>query len=93
MISEIRPYYKGYCKVYTKDYEAKQKIASWQSCKQSNTYYNRYGQLMGWDLIFFSKLYNRVAKLVNLPQKGKNSNRLRHGQTMANKNRQHQFKG
>ena len=92
MKSEIRSYYRGYCKVYTEDYEVKQKIASWKGCKHSNTYYNRYGQLIGWDLIFPSKLYNRAAELIGLPLRGKNHNRIKQGRDMADRNRQHQFK-
>lgn len=93
MKSEIWPYYRGFYKVYTEDYEAVKKIASWQGCKRSCTYHNQKGQIFGWDLIFPAKLYNRVAALVELPLRIKSPNRQRHGQDMADKNRQHQFIG
>jgi len=83
MKSEIWAYYRGYFKVYTEDYETKQKIASWNGCKHSNTYYNRYGQLIGWDLIFPSKLYNKVAQLLGLPMRAKNHNRVNQGKKLG----------
>lgn len=93
MEPEIRLYYKGFYKVYTEDYEVMKKIASWHDCKRSVIYSDRSGNVFGWDLIFPSHLYNRVAGLAGLPLRKKNPNRQKRGQEMADENRQHQFKG
>lgn len=93
MTPEIWPYYRGFYKVYTENYEAVRKIASWEGCRRSCTYYTQNGKLFGWDLIFPSKLYNKVARLVGLPLKRKNPSRQKQGQIMADKNLRHQFKG
>ena len=93
MKPEIWPYYRGFYKVYTEDYQVMKKIASWEGCKRSGTYYNPKGQVFGWDLIFPGYLYNRIAKSVGLPPRKKNPNRQIQGQNMAAKNRHHQFKG
>jgi hypothetical protein len=93
MKSEIWPYYRGLYKVYTEDYEAVKKIASWQDCKRSCTYHNQKGQIFGWDLVFPAKLYNRVAGSVNLPKKGKNPVLVESGRKAAERNCQHKIKG
>ncbi len=93
MKSEIWPYYRGLYKVYTEDYEAVKKIASWQDCKKSCTYHNRKGQVFGWDLIFPAKLYNRVAGLVGLPLRVKNSNRVKQGEKLGQLAKEKDFLG
>ncbi|KPK42925.1 MAG: hypothetical protein AMJ78_00770 [Omnitrophica WOR_2 bacterium SM23_29] len=92
MNPEIWPYYRGYYKVYTEDYEIVKKLSSWKDCRHSNTYY-RNEKVIGWDMVFPSRFYNKVARLVGLPLGKKNPNRKRQGQIMADKNRQHKFKG
>lgn len=93
MEPEIRPYYKGFYKVYTEDYEAMKKIASWQDCKRSVIYSDHSGNVFGWDLIFPSHLYNRVAELVGLPKRMKVRSLVESGKKAAERNCQHQFKG
>jgi len=93
MKPEIWPYSRGLYKAYTEDYQVMKKIASWEGCKKSGIYYNHYGQVFGWDLIFPGHLYNRIAKSVGLPSRKKNPNRQKQGQNMSKENRHHQFKG
>ncbi|MCM8782210.1 MAG: hypothetical protein NC828_04100 [Candidatus Omnitrophica bacterium] len=93
MEPEIWLYYRGYYKVYTEDYEAMKKIASWQGCKRSCIYYNHKGQVFGWDLIFPSHLYNRVAELVGLSKRRKNPALVESGKKAAERNCQYQFNG
>jgi len=77
MKSEIWWYSKGFYKIYTEDYQEKEKIDSWQSCRCSNTYYDQYGKNKAWDLIFPSRLYNRVAKVIGAPPRKKNPLRVK----------------
>ena len=83
MQPEIWPYYRGYYKVYTEDYDVVRKIASWEGCRRSCTYYAQNGRLFGWDLIFPSNLYNKVARLVGLPARPKDPNRVAHGEKLG----------
>lgn len=93
MKTEIWPYYRGYYKVYTEDYEAVKKIASWQDCRRSCTYHNPKGQVFGWDLIFPARLYKKVALAVGLPPRGKNSNRVAQGKKLGHLAKEKDFLG
>lgn len=93
MIPEIWPYSRGLYKVYTEDYQVMKKIASWEGCKKSGIYYNHYGQVFGWDLIFPGYLYNRIAKSVGLPPRKKNPNRINHGKKLGRLAKKKDFLG
>jgi hypothetical protein len=93
MEPEIWLYYRGFYKVYTEDYEAMKKITSWQGCKRSCIYSNYKGQVFGWDLIFPSRLYNKVAKTVGLPLRAKNPNRVSQGKKLGQLAKENDFLG
>lgn len=89
--AELWSYSKGYYKVYLEDRSFANKIASRKDCQQVGRYYNKRGRLIGWDLIFPSRLYNRVARIVGLPTKQKNPNRIRQGKKIAEAHQKHRF--
>jgi len=82
MDSEIWEWFRGYYKVYLEDSKVKRQIASWDECKEHCKYFHSDGRL-GWDIIFPSRLFNRIAKLVSLPLKRKNMKRVLHGQILG----------
>jgi len=82
MRSEIWEWYRGYYKVYLEDSVIKRQITGWGECKEHCYYFHLDGK-RGWDVIFPSKLYNRVAKLVSLPLKQKNLKRVQLGRMLG----------
>jgi len=71
-------YQKGEYKCYSKDLKLLNRIESW-ILVDSGAYYYESGNLFARDLIFPSKLYNRVAKALGLPLRKKNKNRSEGG--------------
>jgi len=61
--------FTGAYKVYVEDKCLKDELVSWQGCKLHCVYFNRRFQVVGWDLVFPARLYNRVARLCGLPRK------------------------
>ena len=78
MENKIWEYEKGFYKAYTEDSEIKSQILEWDKCRLSNQYLHP-DKTFGWDFIFPGELYSRVAKVLNLPIKYKNPNRVRAG--------------
>lgn len=54
-------------KVYVEDKTLKDQLAGWKDCRLHCVYFNRHFRVVGWDLIFPSRLYDRIAKLCGLP--------------------------
>jgi len=81
--AELWNYSKGYYKVYLEEGSLAKKIAGWNDCQLCGHYYNRDGKLFGGDIIFPSKLYDRVAEMLGLPKRQKNPNRIRQGKKIA----------
>jgi hypothetical protein len=79
---EIWRYFDEF-KVYMENAKRKDRIASWQGCRVSNLYYNPKGQLIGWDVIFPRRLYDRVAQLCGLPLRQKPPGRVAQGQRLG----------
>lgn len=75
MENEIWFYYRGFYKAYIQDYKIKQKLDDWKDCKIQCSYFMPGGK-NGWDYVFPAKKYSRIAKLLNLPLKKKNQNRV-----------------
>jgi len=82
MKSEIWPWYRGFYKVYLEDSEKKRQIAGWQGCKEHCKYFLPDGR-QGWDVIFPSRLYDKVARIVSLPLKKRNPKRVLHAQRLG----------
>ena len=76
-------YDRGRYKVYVEDRALKRQIASWQGCYGHCIYFNSRVQVVGWDVIFPSNLYNRVATLCGLPLRQKASQRVAHGRRLG----------
>jgi len=78
MKSTIWGYRRGEFKGYSENFSELAKIESWKEVVHCGYYYEN-GILIGRDFIFPSKLYNRVAKVFNLPKRSKSQNRIRGG--------------
>lgn len=91
-MEEVWSYGRGYYKVFVNDCSLKNKIDRWKDFKLSCRYCLADGT-KGWDYIFPSKRYNRIAKLLNLPPKQKNINRVLSGKLskVANAEKRHIF--
>ena len=81
MISEIWSYGRGKYKGYTEDWELATKIMRWTSVERCCVYYHHYPNvsIKGYDFIFPSSSYNRIASELGLPKKSKSSERVRQG--------------
>lgn len=79
---EIWSWCRGFYKICLEDSEKKRQIASWKDCREHCKYFLPDGRL-GWDIIFPAKYYNRIAELVGLPLKAKNSKRVEQGKKIG----------
>ena len=66
------------------------RIATWDGCEKSATYYYPDGH-NEMDVLFPVRLYNRVAELLKLPLREKNLKRVVHGRKMSVINKKHRF--
>lgn len=80
---DLWPYFRGTYKVYVEETVLKDRIANWQDCRIHCLYYNRHFTLVAWDIIFPSRLYNRVAQLCGLPPRKKSPKRVAHGKRLG----------
>lgn len=80
---DIWPFSRGQYKVYVEDTALKDRIAGWQDCRVHCVYHNRRFQVVAWDIIFPSRLYDRVAQLCGLPPKKKSPGRVAHGKRLG----------
>jgi len=88
MQSEIWEYDRGFYKVYLENAEIKRKITSWDGCKETvrqHCHYFHPDGKIGWDIIFPGKYYDKIARLLGLPLKAKNQNRVDHGRKLGEK--------
>ena len=81
--TEIWPFFRGQYKVYVEDAVLKDRIAGWQGCRVHCTYHNRQLRVVAWDIVFPSKLHNRVAELCGLPLRKKSPGRVAHGKRLG----------
>lgn len=81
--TDIWPFFRGQYKVYVEDAALKDRIAGWQDCRVHCVYHNRRFQVVAWDIIFPSRLYDRVAQLCGLPPKKKSPGRVAHGKRLG----------
>ena len=80
---DIWPFFRGQYKVYVEDAALKDRIAGWQDCRVHCVYHNRQLRVVAWDIIFPSRLYNRVTELCGLPPKKKSPGRVAHGKRLG----------
>ena len=90
MINNIWKYQGNSFKAHCTDSSLAKRIASWEGCEKSGTYYYPDGH-REMDVLFPVKLYNRVAELLKLPLRQKNPKRVAHGQRMSVINKKHRF--
>ena len=77
-------------KAHCTDIALAKRIASWDGCERSGTYYHPDGH-NEMDVIFPARLYNRVAELLKSPLRQKNPKRVAHGREMSVINKKHRF--
>ena len=92
MKNEVWKYFGNNYKVYTENTELKNKIIEWQGCDIHGIYQHQ-NKVIGWDIIFPSHFYNRVARLAGFVERQKNCIHQKQGKTMAEKNSQYRFGG
>lgn len=80
---DIWPFFRGQYKVYVEDAALKDRIAGWQDCRVHCVYHNRRFRVVAWDIIFPSRLYDRVAELCGLPSRQKSPGRVAHGKRLG----------
>ena len=90
MPNNIWKYRGNTFKAHCTDIPLGKKIASWEGCEKSATYYYPDGH-NEMDMLFPVKLYNRVAEQLKLPLRQKNPNRVAQGQKMSVINKKHRF--
>jgi len=90
LINDIWKYQGNSFKAHCKDISLAKKIANWEGCERSGTYYYPDGH-NEMDVLFPVGLYNRVAGLLGLPLRQKNPKRVAHGQKMSVINKKHRF--
>ena len=78
MNQEIWFFQKGFYAVHINDSKLKQKLDVLKNFKRINTYYDSSG-VRGWDYVIPADMYNKVARLLKIPLKTKNANRVRAG--------------
>ena len=79
----IWPFFRGQYKVYVEDAALKDRIAGWRDCRVHCIYHNRRLQVVAWDIVVPSRLYDRVAQLCGLPLKKKSPGRVAHGKRLG----------
>ena len=78
-MTEIWRYSRGWYKGYSENFKELVKIKSWKEVTLCGFYYDKSGRLIGRDFSFPSKLFNRVANILNLQKKMKSHNRIKAG--------------
>ena len=80
MKSEIHKYFSGKYRCYTDNFEAAKKIMRWKSVERSATHYYSDGRLKAFEFTFPKRSYNRVARVLGLPDRKKSPGRVKQGQ-------------
>ena len=84
METEIWKYDTGRYKIYVENRDLKNKLMSWKECIRHCVYSHMSNmRAIGWDFIFPREIYNRVAKLVGLPPKAKDAEKVAHGKKLG----------
>ena len=78
----IEDYYRGHYRAHFKSKVIKDKLESWKDCKFHAEYKDANGN-MAWDYIFPGKIYDRIARLLNLKLKVKNKSRVMCGKKLG----------
>ena len=84
MANQIWKYDRGTYKVYVEDIDLMRRISGWGRCILHGWYYYPDGTT-AWDFIFPGRMYNRIAQLVGLLVKEKNSKRVANGLRLGRK--------
>lgn len=84
MYSEIWKYDSGRYKVYVECRNLRIRLRAWKDCVMHSSYSHvRDMGEIGWDFIFPARMYDRVARLVGLPARKKNPERVARGSELG----------
>ena len=81
-ISEIWQYGRGFYKGYTDDLEVAKQIMNWNSVERCSIYYTSSMRIFAYDFIFPTRTYNRVARVLGLPERKKSLSKIKQGQKL-----------
>ena len=91
-MSEIWSYGRGHWKSYTENFKLAKKILGWKSVKKDATYYYPDFSIKGYDFIFLTRSYNRISRVLGLPERKKSLRRIKKDQRLQESDRMGQFK-
>ena len=91
-VSEIWWYGRGFYKCYIENFDVVKRIMRWGSVEHCSFYYTRSMRIFAYDFVFASRTYNRIARLLGLPDRKKSPARIKQGQRLHEVDRISQFK-
>ena len=81
-MTEIWPYGRGYYKSYTENLDVAKRIMRWSSVERCSIYYTHSMRIFAYDFIFPTRTYNRVARVIGLPDRKKSPAKIFQGQRL-----------
>ncbi|MCH8014966.1 MAG: hypothetical protein IH823_09390 [Candidatus Dadabacteria bacterium] len=90
-MTEIWRYGRGYYKSYTENLDVAKRIMRWSSVERSSIYYTPSMRIFAYDFIFPTRTYNRVARVLGLPDRKKSPSKILQGQKLQLKNQRLQL--
>ena len=91
-VSEIWWYGRGFYKCYIENFDVVKRIMRWRSVEHCSFYYTRYMQIFAYDFVFASQTYNRIARVLGLPERRKSAGRIKQGERLQKVDRIAQVK-
>ena len=70
---------RGLYKAYTDEINIAKRIMRWSSVENCSIYYNPSMQVFAYDFIFPTRSYNRIARVLGLPERRKSPGRIKQG--------------
>jgi len=80
--SEIWKYFRGEYKGYTENFELAKRVLGWKSVKKDATYYYPNFSIKGYDFIFLTRSYNRISRVLGLPERKKSPKWIKKDQSL-----------
>jgi len=81
-VSEIWQYGRGFYKGYTENLDVAKQIMKWKSVERGSIYYTPSMRIFADDFIFPTRTYNRVARVLGLPERKKSAGRIKQGKRL-----------
>ncbi|MEW6014394.1 MAG: hypothetical protein AB1690_03625 [Candidatus Zixiibacteriota bacterium] len=90
MVNDIWKWFDGKFKVHCREYDQARQILGWNGAEEGGIYQFPDGHVE-MDVLIPGRLYDRVAKLLKLPNKAKSPGRVVVGKQKAETNSRHRF--